>query len=172
MSEDWTPYTLGSDEEPIDPLGEALLQFAGCIGEAFDDICSYGLTVGDSYVPFDPDPEDGCEEDEAACSQLWVRMTDVVPDASEGWDGDCCEITLRIGLEVGIVRCFVVPEDAEAPTATDVMLAALQSAEDMRKIFCAANACEVWVSLESGQWNPQGPLGGQYGGTWTFTAEL
>lgn len=171
MSEEWTPYTPGSDDDPLDPLQEALLQFTGCVGEAFTDICSYGLTVGDSYVPFDPDPEDGCEDEEAACSQVWVRVTDVTPDASDGWEGDC-GVVLRIGLEVGIVRCFTIPDGGEAPTATDVMLAALQSARDMKTMFCAAMGCEVWNSIEAGQWTPQGPLGGQYGGTWEFTVEL
>lgn len=155
----------------IDHLNEALVGFTGCIGEAFDDICSYGLTIGETYVPFDPDPEDDCDEDDAVCSQVWVRVMDVNPTGSDSWEGDCATV-LRIGIEVGVLRCLDVPEGGEAPTASGVMAAALQAMADMNAIYCAAMDCEVWNSIESGQWSPSGPLGGQYGGTWTFTVEV
>lgn len=79
-------------ELPVDGnfrLQDALIQFTGCIGEAMPDICSYGLTIGESYVPFDPDTEDGCEEDEAICSQVWVRVESINPldSGTDGWGG-------------------------------------------------------------------------------------
>lgn len=162
-----------SDIEPgIPPLHDALVQFTGCIGSALDDICSYGLTIGESYVPFDPDPEDGCEDDEVQCSQVWVRVTDVQPTAvNDSFDNDCATV-LRIGLEVGVLRCVHIEEGGEAPTASDVLIAALQSMDDMNAIFCAAMGCEVWDQIDAGQWLPNGPLGAQYGGIWTFTATL
>lgn len=166
---------LGSDETPATPadrLNEALLGFTGCVGEAFDDICSYGLTIGESYVPFDPDPEDDCEDGEAACSQLWVRVMGVTPTGEVGFDNSDCATTLQIELEVGILRCLEIPEDGEAPTASDMMVAAMQAMQDMNTIFCAAMGCEVWESIQSGAWTPDGPLGGQYGGVWTFTVEM
>lgn len=166
---------LGSDEspDPADALNTALVGFTGCIGEALDDICSYGLTIGESYVPFDPDPEDDCEENEVACSQAWVRVTSVAPTAApSSFGGDGCAVVLRIDLEVGVIRCFDIEEDGDAPTATDVMVAAMQAMSDMNAIYCAAMSCEVWESIDSGAWTPLGPLGGQYGGTWTFSVEL
>lgn len=165
---------MGSDETPAtgaDRLNEALVAFTGCIGEALEDICSYSLTIGESYVPFAPDEDDDCDDGEEQCSQAWVRVTDVTPTSSEGWDDDCATV-LRIGLEVGVLRCIEIPEDGEAPTGLDVMAAAMQSMTDMNVIYCAAMACEVWESIESGQWSPEGPLGGQYGGMWTFTVEV
>lgn len=165
---------MGSDEVAetgADRLNLALIGFTGCIGEAVADVCSYGLTVGDTYVPFDPDPDDDCDEDETACSQVWVRVKNVTPDANQAWDGDCA-VTLRLDLEVGILRCIEIPERGEAPTASDVLVAATQAMTDMNTIFCAAMDCEVWESIESGQWTPVGPMGGQHGGVWTFTVEL
>jgi hypothetical protein len=89
----------------------------------------------------------------------------------EGWDGDCA-LTLRLDLEVGVLRCIEIEEDGEAPTASDVLAAAVQAMTDMNAILCAAMACEVWDAINVGQWTPSGPLGGQYGGTWTFTVEI
>jgi hypothetical protein len=163
---------LGSDELPADRLNEALVAFTGCIGESLDAVCSYGLTIGEAYVPFDPDPEDDCEDDEALCTQAWVRVMSVQPTGTVPSFGGDCGGVMQMTLEVGILRCFVIPEGGEAPTATDTLLAATQAMTDMNAIYCAAMACEVWDSIESGAWEPMGPLGGQYGGVWTFTVEI
>jgi hypothetical protein len=153
-------------------LNTALVAFTGCVGAAVEDICSYGLTIGETYVPFDPDPDDDCDESDVECSQVWVRVMNVAPaPAPEGWDGDCA-LTLRLDLEVGVLRCLEIEDGGEAPTATDVLAAAVQAMTDMNAILCAAMGCEVWDAINVGQWTPSGPLGGQYGGTWTFTVEI
>lgn len=163
---------LGSDDIGLAPLHEALVGFTGCIGDAVADICSYGLTIGETYVPFDPDPEDNCEDEEVSCSQLWVRVMNAQPvHLGEGWAGDCGGV-MQLTLEVGVLRCVEVPEGGEAPTASSVLASALQAMDDMNAIYCAAMDCEVWDSIESGAWEPTGPLGGQYGGIWTFTVEV
>jgi hypothetical protein len=158
--------------DPDERLADALVEFTACVGNSVEDICSYGFTIGESYVPFDPDPDDECEDEEIACSQLWVRVTNIDPVAVESFDGADCSVQLRIGLEVGIYRCVEIPEGGEAPTATDVLTAGMQAMADMRAIQCAALSCEAFDSLNIGRWLPTGPLGGQYGGIWTFTAEV
>lgn len=164
-------------EAPVEPtpgdrVNQAVVAFTGCIGEGLSDICSYGWTIGDTYVPFDPDPEDdACDEEEVYCSQAWVRVMDITPLGSETWGGDCGTV-LQLTLEVGVLRCVEIPEDGEAPNATSVLVAAMQSMDDMNAVYCAAMECEVWNSIESGQWTPMGPQGGQYGGYWTFTVEV
>lgn len=179
--------TLGSDEHPntlADAINAALVGFTGCIGSALDGICSYSLTFGEVYVPFKPDEGDDCDEDTAEdCNQVWVRVTDVgVKFDDKGFDttpggdtGKCegaCGGTFVIGLEVGVLRCYEVAEEGEAPTATEVMSYAMQSMIDMSALFGAAMNCEVWESIDTGAWQPEGPLGGQYGGYWNFTVEL
>lgn len=160
------------------PINDALVEFTGCIGAAFDDICSYGLTIGDSYVPFDADEDnDTCEEEEedgAVCSQVWVRVMSVTPSAAsmESWTGDTSAISVSLNIEVGVLRCMEVMEEGEAPTESQVLVAALQAMDDMRAILCAALGCEVWDALNVGNWSPFGPMGGQYGGTWSFIAEI
>ena len=157
---------------PDERLHEALIAFTGCVGESLEDICSYGLTIGEAYVPFDPDEDDECEDDEAQCSQAWVRVTTVQPTGQvDSFGGDCGGV-LRIGLEVGVIRCLEIPEGGHAPTASDMLVAAIQAMTDMKAIHCAAMACEVWDSIEVGVWTPDGPLGGQYGGIWNFTVEV
>lgn len=162
--------TIGSTS-PDDFLHEALLGFTGCIGEAVPDVCSYGLTIGETYVPFDPDPDEDCDAEDSACSQLWVRVTTITPTPNSSWEGTCA-LELQIGLEVGVLRCVEIPDDGEAPTASGVMIDALQAMSDMRAILCAAMDCEVWSSITVGTWTPSGPFSGQYGGIWTFTATL
>jgi hypothetical protein len=165
-----TPVSGNTADEA---LFEALAAFTGCVGESLEDMCSYSLTIGETYVPFDPDDGDDCEDGEAACSQAWVRVTSVVPTyKTDSFDGEDCSAVLTIGLEVGVLRCMDIPEDGEAPKASEVMAAAFQSMADMRAIYCAAMACEVWEKIDSGTWSPDGPSGGQYGGIWTFTVEM
>lgn len=165
----------GSDDPltPTDRLNQALMNFTICVGEAVPDICSYGLTIGDSYVPFDPDPDEDCDDDDAACSQIWVRVMSVTPTSVEAFGNDCATV-LRLELEVGVLRCFEIMEDGEAPTASMVMAAAVQAMEDMNAIRCAAMQCDddTWDAITTNQWTPTGPLGGQYGGLWTFTVEF
>jgi hypothetical protein len=161
------------EQSPADKLNDALVGFTGCVGEALDDLCSYGLTIGDSYVPFDPDPEDECDPEEVMCSQAWVRVMSVNPTATEeSFEGGACSSELSVDLEVGVLRCLEIPEDGDAPTATQVLMAATQAMEDMNAIYCAAMSCEVWSAITAGQWTPDGPLGGQVGGIWTFTVQL
>lgn len=155
-------------------LNEAIVAFTGCIAEALDDVCSVSLTMGDSYVPFMPDEDSDCEdEDDVMCSQGWVRVMNIGSSANspESWEGNC-EIVLSLNLEVGVMRCVPIPEDGEAPTETDVLMASLQALDDMRAILCAAMNCEVWDAIDPGVWSPYGPMGGQHGGTWTFSVEL
>ncbi len=157
-----------------DRLHMALVAFTGAIGEAVPDICSYGLTIGEAYVPFDPDPDDDCEEEDVACSQVWVRVAggslNKVTDSFGGQGG--CGGVFGLEIEVGVMRCLEVPDGGEAPTASQMLEAALQMMTDMRNIQCAAMSEEVWDSITAGAWTPRGPLGGQYGGTWTFTVEV
>lgn len=166
---------MGSDtpvppETGADRLNVSLVAFTGCVGSSVEDICTYSLTIGEAYVPFDPDPEDECEQEDT-CAQVWVRVAAIDPKGQDSWEGDCAT-TMSIDLEVGVLRCFDIPEDGEAPTASQVLAAAMQSMEDMNSIYCAAMNCEVWNAINSGIWTPMGPLGGQFGGVWTFTVEI
>lgn len=164
----------GETKSGEERLKDALLEFVGAVGTALEDICSYGLTIGEAYVPFNPDEDDECDDDEAMCSQVWVRVAGVspLPNGAEGWGGDPCAVSFQMDLEVGVIRCVEIPEDGEAPTAMEVTVAGLQALEDMNTLQCAAMECEVWESITIGSWVPLGPLGGQYGGVWTFTVEL
>lgn len=161
-------------------LENSLITFTSRIGAAVEDICSYGLTIGESYVPFNPDEDEECTEEEVACSQVWVRVESITPrdsGAEQGWGGDCA-LTLNMELEVGVLRCIETVEDGEAPTASDVLVYAIQNLEDMNAILCAAMADspegepDIWDAIYVGQWVPTGPLGGQYGGIWSFTVEI
>lgn len=171
---------MGSDDAtatPADALIATLVAFTGCVGEAMEDLCSYSLTIGETYVPFDPDEDEGCDdEDEDNCSQLWVRVTGIEVAASSSFDGGDCAATMNIGLEVGILRCFPTMEDGEAPTASMVLTAAAQSMIDMNAIMCAGQTCEAIeehaIAINIGSWSPMGPMGGEYGGVWTFTLEI
>lgn len=156
-------------------LQDALISFTLCVGSTLENLCSYGLTVGEAYVPFLPDPDEDhlCDEDDIMCSQAWVRvMGAAVAVPSEAWNGDPFTHASTIELEVGVLRCIDIPEDGEAFFALDAAAGALRSVADMNAILCAAMNCEVWESIQVGAWNPVGPMGGQYGGIWTFSVEI
>lgn len=166
--------------DPAEALNEALVAFTACVGEALDGICTYGLTIGETYVPFDPDPDEvlsaECEPDDDGfiCSQLWVRVMDskILHVEENSFSHGECGGVMSLSLEVGVLRCLDIPEDGKAPTATDMLVASMQAMTDMKAIHCAAMDCEVWDSINSLTWVPSGPLGGQYGGIWTFEVEV
>lgn len=171
---EWAHTARVEDER----LHNALVAFTQAIGEALA-VCSYGLTIGQDYVPFEADDEDECDEDDedsVTCTQAWVRVSGAVPTGGVSLlDGSECASVLRISLEVGILRCIVIEDRGEAPKAADVLAAAITSMSDMTAIYRAATgpeAPEVWDSITAGQWTPSGPLGGQFGGTWTFAVEI
>lgn len=175
MSETF-PETGGSDVEP-DPAKpnrvlNALIEFTGCIGGGFDDVCSYSLIPGEGYIPFEPDEDEDCEDED--CSQVWVRVVSAnpTPQNTEGWDGQQCGFTMDVNLEVGILRCMEVVEKGKAPSASAMLGYAMQAMEDSDAIMCAALGCDVGISLDIGQWTPLGPLGGEYGGQWTMTLQV
>ena len=163
-----------SGNPAADRLNAALMEFAGCVVSALEDICTYSVTIGQAYVPFNPDDDDDCDPDEAICSQAWVRVMNVqaVDQQYSFAGGDGCSATLRIQLEVGVLRCVEIPEKGEAPTATDVLVASMQAMTDMLAIQCAAQECDSFMDIQTGQWSPSGPLGSQYGGIWTFSVDL
>lgn len=168
------PLGSGESGDEEDPLYDALIEFTACIGAAVGDICSYGFTIGDTYVPFDPDEDDDeCDTESVQCSQVWTRVMGAQPkdEGAGGWDGNCA-LVMTLDIEVGVLRCVEVPDGGEAPTATEVMTAGLQAMADMKAILCAALGCDTWDDVEPGTWRPIGPLGGQYGGVWTFTVEI
>jgi hypothetical protein len=160
----------------------AMIETVGCVADALDDVCSVGFTIGESYVPFDPDPDDkSCRVKDTMCSQAWIRVMSVQPTgtATLGFDGANCSMSMVAEIEVGVLRCIKTPAKGKAPTETDVLMYAMQAMNDMNSILCAVLSCgpvegeSVWDETPSvGVWRPQGPLGGQYGGTWTFRVEL
>ena len=170
---------LGSDGGPLSPAEElqtALLLFTERVCAPLD-VCAYSLTIGESYVPFNPDEDDEtCDEAEAYCAQAWVRVDMTSFVTSESF-GNQCGGQMSLSLEVGVLRCVETPEDGEAPYASDVAAAALQAMDDMYTIHCAAMEeedpdDELWTDIESVQWTPSGPSGGLVGGIWTFTVTL
>lgn len=157
-----------------DAVLDALTDFTACIDSSLEDLCSFGLTIGDSYAPFQPDEDDEheCEEDAQCLSQGWVRVDNVGITASKAWD-ETCGAQIEFRIEVGVLRCIEIPEGGEAPTASDVFVAAAQAMDDMLAIQCSAMGCEdIWTSIRAEGWTPVGPLGGQSGGIWMFFVTL
>lgn len=167
----------GPDKINAGKIMSALTDMAECVGKGLDYVCSWSVMFTEMYVPFEPslgeDGADPCDDEEAPCSQAWVRVSAVTPLAEESWAGPGgCAMALRLNIEVGVSRCLDIPEGAEAYPEEEIFLSAFQSARDMNAILCAAMGCEVWDRLEAGAWTPVGPMGGFYGGEWTFTADI
>lgn len=158
-------------------LHTGLIEFMASVGSALD-ICSYGLIIGDSYVPFDPDEdeEEECVDEDYgfACEQAWVRVAQATPTGGVDTFGGMCGQEMVLNLEVGVLRCLPIPEKGAAPKASDMLVATLQSMDDMNAMYRGAMGVDddLFDEIVAGDWSPVGPLGGQYGGIWTFTVTL
>lgn len=106
-----------------------------------------------------------CEE---ACGMAWVRMDAAQPVTGIDLVDETvfnCGSDLGFSVEVGIIRCSVLPSDGEAPTDAEQLEMAVQQLTDMATMRTAIACCDVG-DLILRAYQPFGPTGGVVGGTW------
>ena len=155
-----------------DSITDSMAALLGCLDLAVPDVCSFGWTVGEAYVPFDPDPDEQCADDDVMCSRVWLRVGGIATDSAGSGFGQTVQGDFSLNLEVGINRCFDIPEGGQAPTASEVLEAAAKSMDDMDRILCAVVNCQAFNDVVPLSWTPDGPLGGIYGGIWNFQVDI
>lgn len=110
---------------------------------------------------------------EDCSTQAWVRLGTAYP--SDGFAGDQqqqqpgnCTSGLGIDVEIGILRCFPMPEDGAGPSESEIADAFDLQTSDMLTMWRAVNCCTDLPNSEfilTG-YTPIGPQGGLIGGSW------
>lgn len=136
-----------------------------CIAERFGELCGWGVIAGDQPSL---DFCGGC--DGGKCGQWWIAVQGIFPftrfpDPDEAAN---CATELAITVQVGIVRCFPVPEDGSAPTHEQHAEAFAEQMADALALHAAAVCCPSGHEVAVGSWSPIGPDGGCLGGTWSL----
>lgn len=158
-----------------DPIIMGVLGYVECLRDEFPEICAAGWTVGETLVPFAPDEDAECEDEdeEGMCSYLGLRIAGInYESGSVGWGGQCVPGSATISLELVIMRCFPTADNGEAPTATEVTASAIESMEDRARAANAIQCCPSGEFLGIQSWSPMGPSGLQFGGRLMFSIRV
>lgn len=154
-------------------INAALAALAGCVCSELEqdgDFCFCGVSLGDEYIAMS-----GVGDCEDKCGEAWVRLVSANVGDILGQPQDVinnCSSPLSLTLEVGVLRCFKMEDDGEAPTQRDLLCAATEQINDMVTIKRAVGCCDHFTDVLFSSWTPMGPTGGLVGGAWTVVAGL
>lgn len=138
------------------------------------DVCFCGVVFGDGVVA---DFAGGCRDGRQGMA--WVRMTSMYP--AEGINVvservNNCGSTIGMDLEVGMLRPVVTMDSrGEGPTAEQYLAAAQRANDDAVLMLQAIRCCDLDnrdIDAIVGTYQPAGPEGGLFGGTWPMAVIL
>lgn len=148
----------------------SLLELVGCLEREFGDegFCFIGVIYGDQ-APLDYGTD----------GMAWVRLESVYPSTvfPEPDQETGCGAPLAFEVEIGVARCAPMPNSLNGalPTVEQQEDAARLGVADMRAIQRAVLCCfgadgqQRFREVAVGTYQPLGPMGGVYGGTWSLT---
>lgn len=109
--------------------------------------------------------------DDGPCGMAWVRLESAKPVTGIDLTDETlnnCGADLGFDVEVSIIRCAVVLEDAGPPSEAEQLEMATQQWKDMMTMRTAIACCEIGdVILRT--YEPFGPTGGVFGGSWSVS---
>ena len=82
-----------------------------------------------------------------------------------------CERPLQVLVNVGVMRCYPVPEDGSAPPQAAMDAAVSQMLRDMSSVQRAITCCYEG-DIDLGPFTVIGPDGGCFGGFWQVFIDL
>lgn len=151
---------------------DRLIALAACLCQQIRDDglpepCFCGVLPGEAASPLYAGDCDGDN-----CGMAWVRMGTAYPsdgfgDEQNQQPGNCVS-GLGMDVEMGIVRCFPIPEDGAVPSESELSVAFAQQIDEMMTMWRAVSCCPDLPNKEvmlTG-YTPIGPGGGMIGGTW------
>lgn len=150
-------------------INARLAELAACLCaqiDGGDSMCFCGVMPGEQWY----DLTGECEDDQ--CGQAWVRVVNVYPSTVLGVPDTSfqnCGKALSFDLEMGVIRCWHIPDGGEAPDAAQLLSASDQQVKDMIDMRKAIECCESFEDYTLTVWSPIGPSGGIYGGLWNLT---
>jgi hypothetical protein len=141
-------------------------------GAAGPDLCFCGVLPGEIVVA-DVGAEENCDN---GCGMAWTRIVSAYPAQTVGEvavEPNTCGANLGVDIEVGILRCYQLPDNGDPPSPEVLAAAAARQADDMMSMYRAVKCCEALqefgIDYLLGIFTPSGPLGGVVGGTWTLS---
>jgi hypothetical protein len=161
-------------------IGEILASIAACVcaeltpdGADGPDVCFCDVVPGQVFAH---DYVWGCEAD-GKCGAAWVRMITAYPAVGVGVPADKrpgCGFLLGVDVEIGVIRCLEAGENGNAPEAEVMNAAAMQEIDDMIAIRRAIMCCDALedIDISLGNYQPTGPAGMVFGGTWALSLAL
>lgn len=146
-------------------VSERLTELAQCLCAEVGDLCFCGvLPGGEAALDY---AQHDCDGD---CGQAWVRLVTVYPSRTLGQADETagnCNSLLGYDVELGVVRCLLVGDDAGGPPDAAAMLASTEmQVADMEAMRRAVLCCTPAKEFLLGAYTPYGPEGGLVGGTW------
>lgn len=151
-------------------INTKMTALAACICqnvEGADGFCFCGVMPGDSWYDMTTPGED--------TGQAWVRLANMYPATNFGEPDTSlsnCTKGTGIELEIGVIRCFEIPDNGENPSQELLLELLDKQVIDAGALRTAVECCEHFEDYSLGVWSPIGPLGGIYGGVWTLTAQV
>lgn len=127
--------------------------------------CFCGVIPGEAAVF---DYIDGCDNE---CGMAWVRLDTAQPTTGIGIVNETlnnCGSEVGFQVEVGIVRCFPIPEDGNPPTEAEYLEGAELQVADMLCMRRALACCDIGDFILDA-YTPIGPDGMVLGGLWQAT---
>lgn len=104
----------------------------------------------------------------------WVQLTAQYPSTNVAQPTrgvTKCGADYGIGVNIGIIRSFPIPEDGEPPEVSVFEAMALQQLREMEVIRYALVCCYP-EDVALGSYTPIGPQGGAFGGAWVANIAL
>jgi hypothetical protein len=154
-----------------DPVTAILAELAGCLcnqitTDGADPVCFCGVVAGDSVAV------DYTTECDDACGMAWVRLVTAVPANGFGiqnTNAGNCGSALGIDIEMGMARCFPVPDGGEPPEVSAHLAVTAQVNADMMVMRRAIACCPGSRDWVIDGYTPFGPQGGAVGGFWNLS---
>jgi hypothetical protein len=136
-----------------------------CLADKFGSLCAWGVVAGSAPSL---DYCGGCEGD--GCGQWWIAVQSIFPFTTFPNPDDTaqCGTELGVNIQVGVARCFPVPEDGDPVTHEQHAEAFAEQMADALAMHAAIACCVTGYTVALGTYDPIGPEGGCLGGTWTL----
>lgn len=152
-------------------VGDRLIALAACLCQQINEepdlpgVCFCGIIPGEAAVG---QYAGDCDDE---CGMAWVRLGSSYPSDRLGTINENpgnCTAGLGIDVEMGIMRCFPIPEDGSAPSPEELTEVSNLQIMDMMVMWKAAMCCADLPNKEfrlTG-YTPIGPAGDMIGGSW------
>lgn len=153
-------------------MQEVMMHMLDCLCAAIAKIEAEGgpAVCMCTILPGEAVPMDYCGNGDCG-GMAWVRLQSLTQDESASFTPASCFLPLVATIEVGVLRS-VEFDGQTLPSGEDQLRMALRQLDDMEAVQKALECCTADHKFRVGAYNPVGPQGGCFGGTWTVSMDV